>query len=166
MTQTTIETDVFGNKEDWGEDQHYYYGQQVTKMAEEWKQDEKPQKESRRIEGLGKDIKTWRRRQTTSYAKPHPMEQRPVTKLPSFPTDRETLRVPLRADRHVVVQSFRDKVYVNIREFYRHEGTKKWLPRKKGINLTMEDSNALMEAATKIDEAVQALYQSVQDRTE
>ena len=58
MTQTTIETDVFGNKEDWGEDPDYYYGQQVTKMAEKWERDEKPQKESRRIEGLGKDIKT------------------------------------------------------------------------------------------------------------
>ena len=44
--------------------------------------------------------------------------------------------------------------------------TKKWLPGKKGINLTMEDWNALAEASTKIDEAVQALYQSVQDRTE
>ena len=52
------------------------------------------------------------------YAKLHLVEQRPVTKLPPFPTDRESLRVPLRADRHVVAQSFRDKVYVNVREFY------------------------------------------------
>ena len=35
QTQTVVETDVFGNKEDWGED---YYGQQVMKMAEEWEQ--------------------------------------------------------------------------------------------------------------------------------
>ena len=158
-TQTIEETDVFGNNEDWGEDNDYY-DQRLTKMAEDWERDVKPQKE-----GLGKDITAWRYRQTTPYAKPHPREQQPV-KLAPFPTDRETLRVPLRADRHVVVQSFRDKVYVNIREFYRHDVTKKWLPGKKGINLTMEDWNALAEASTKIDEAVQALYQSVQDRTE
>ena len=94
------------------------------------------------------------------------MEQRPVTKLPPFPTDRETLRVPLRADRHVVVQSFRDKVYVNVREFYRHDVTKKWLPGKKGINLTLEDWNALTDASSKIDEAVQDLHRTIQDRTE
>ena len=34
----------------------------------------------------------------------------------------------LRWHHHVVVQSFRDRVYVNIREFYRHNVTKKWLP--------------------------------------
>ena len=159
QTQTVVETNVFGNKEDWGEDDAYY-GQQLMKMAEEWEQCD-----HKGSEGLGKDIKAWRRRQNTPYAKPHPMEQRPVTKLPPFPTDRETLRVPLRGDRHVVVQAFRDKVYVNIREFYRFEGTKKWLPGKKGINLTLEDWNALMEASTKIDEAAQNLNRSVQDRT-
>ena len=159
MAYQPTQTDVFGNNEDWGEDNDYY-DQRLTKMAEDWERDVKLQKE-----GLGKDIKAWRYRQTTPYAKPHPREQHPV-KLAPFPTDRETMRVPLRADRHVVVQSFRDKVYVNIREFYRHDVTKKWLPGKKGINLTMEDWNALAEASTKIDEAVQALYQSVQDRTE
>ena len=115
---------MFGNKKDWGEDDDYY-GRQVMKMAEEWEQ-----RDHKENGGLGKDIKTWRRRQTTPYAKPHPMEQRPV-KLAPFPTDRETLRVPLRADRHVVVQSFRDKVYVNIREFYWHDVTKKWLPEER-----------------------------------
>ena len=157
QTQTVVDSDVFGNKEDWGED---YYGQQVMKMAEEWEQ-----RDPKRSEGLGKDITAWRRRQKTPYDKPHPMEQRPV-KLAPFPTDRETLRVPLRADRHVVVQSFRDRVYVNIREFYRHDVTKKWLPGKKGINLTMEDWNALMEASSKIDEAVQGLYRTVQEKTD
>ena len=160
QTQTVVETDVFGNKEDWGEDDDYY-NQQLTKMTEEWEQ-----RVHKGSEGLGKDIKAWRRRQNTPYAKPHPMEQRSVTKLPPFPTDRERLRVPLRADRHVVVQSFRDKVYVNIREFYRHDVTKKWLPGKKGINLTLEDWNALMEASSKIDEAVQGLHRTVQERTE
>ena len=158
--QPVVETDVFGNKEDWGKDDDYY-AQQVMKMPEEWEQPD--HKDSG---GLGKDIRAWRRRQKTPYDKPHPMEQRPVTKLPPFPTDRETLRVPLRADRHVVVQSFRDKVYVNIREFYKHDVTKKWLPGKKGINMTMEDWNALMEASTKIDEAVQGLYRTIEERTE
>ena len=156
QTQTVVETDVFGHKEDWGED---YYRQQVMKMAEEWEQ--RDHKESG---GLGKDIKAWRYRQATPYAKSHPMEQRPV-KLAPFPTDRQTLRVPLRADRHVVVQSFRDKVYVNIREFYLHDVTKKWLPGKKGINLTLEDWNALMEASSKVDEAVQGFYRTVQEKT-
>ena len=130
------------------------------KMAKDWERDVKSQKE-----GLGKDITAWRHRQKTPYDKPHPMEQRPL-KLAPFPTDRETLRVPLRADRHVVVQSFRDRVNVNIREFYRHDVTKKWLNGKKGINLTVEDWNALMEASSKINEAVQGLYRTVQEKTE
>ena len=54
-----------------------------------------------------------------------------------------------------IVQSLRDRVYVNIREFFRHDVTKKLLPGKKGINLNLEDWNALMEASTKIDETVQ-----------
>ena len=65
--QTTTDTDVFGNKEDWGEDINYYCGQQVMKMAEEWEQDEKPQKGSQRKEGLGKDVKTWWWQQNTLY---------------------------------------------------------------------------------------------------
>ena len=85
QTQTVVESDVFGNKEDWGED---YYGQQVMKMAAEWEQ-----RDPKRSEGLGKEITAWRHRQATPYDKPHPMEQRPV-KLAPFPTDRETLRVP------------------------------------------------------------------------
>ena len=55
---------------------------------------------------------------------------------------------------------------LNIREFYRHDVTKKWLPGKKGINLTLEDWNALMEASTKIDEAVQGLHRTVEERIE
>ena len=35
QSQTVVESDVFGNKEDLGED---YYGQQVMKMTEEWDQ--------------------------------------------------------------------------------------------------------------------------------
>ena len=46
QTHPAVETDVFGNKEDWGEN---YYGQQVMKMAEEWEQ--RDHKESG---GLGK----------------------------------------------------------------------------------------------------------------
>ena len=37
QTQTVVETNVFGNKEDWGENNDYY-GQQVMKLTEEWKQ--------------------------------------------------------------------------------------------------------------------------------
>ena len=159
QTHTVVETDEFGSKENWGEDNDYY-GQEVMKMAEEWEQ-----RDHKGSKGLGKDIKAWRRRRTTPYDKPHPMEQRPV-KLAPFPTDRERLRKPLRSDRHVVVQSFRDRVYVNIREFYRHDVTKKWLPGKKSINLTLEDWDALMEASSKIDEAVQELHSAIQEKTE
>ena len=81
QTQPVVETDVLGNKEDWGED---YYGRQVKKMAKEWEQ--RDHKES---EGLGKDITAWRRRQKTPYDKPHPMEQRPV-KLAPFPGNVES----------------------------------------------------------------------------
>ena len=139
-------TNVYGN-----EDDYYYYPQQLAKMTEAW---DKPPL-TKRKEGLGKDIRTYRIRQNPI----HPREQRPIPaprKLPPLPTDREMLRVPLREDRHVVVQTFRD-VYVNIREFYRHDVTQKWLPGKKGINLSVDDWNALKEVSAKIDSAVQAL---------
>ena len=42
-TQTVVETGIFGNNEDWGEDNDYY-GQQVMKMAEDWERDAKFQK--------------------------------------------------------------------------------------------------------------------------
>ena len=99
---------------------------------------------------------SWRRRQNTPNNKLHPMEQRPV-KLAPFPTDRERLRVSLRADRHVVVQSFRDRVYLNIREFYQHDGTKKWLPRKKGINMILEDWKP-RQRSTKLFKCFITLY--------
>ena len=143
QTQSAAGANAFGNEEDWGEDGDYYNGQ-PGKMTG----------------GLGKDIKAWRRRQNP----PHPMEQRPY-KLAPLATDRETLRVPLRADRHVVVQSFRGKAYVNIREFYRHEVATKWLPGKKGINMSVEDWNALMHAASKIDEAVRRIDGDARDIT-
>ena len=153
------ETDVFGNKEDWGDDT--YYNDQLVKMTREW---DGP-KRQKNDEGLGKDIRTWRKRQNPV----HPMEQRPIrgpVKLAPFPTDRETLRVPIREDRHVVVQSFRDNVYVNIRDFYRDEVTHKWLPGKKGINMSLEDWNALTAALPKIDKAALRLQQNIWDRDE
>ena len=144
------ETNVLGNEGDWGEDGGSYYREQLAKMAGD---DPPPTK---RREGLGKDIRTYRMRQSPM----HPREQRPIPaprKLPPLPTDRQMLRVPLREDRHVVVQTFRDNVYVNIREYYRDDGDQKWLPGKKGINLTLDDWNALKEASAKIDSTVQAL---------
>ena len=160
QTQSAVETNVFGNEEDWGED-GAYYNDQLLNMSKSWEENTPGKMKG----GLGKDIKAWRHRQTTARSKPHPMEQRPF-KLAPLPTDRETLRVPLRADRHVVVQSFRGKAYVNIREFYRHEVATKWLPGKKGINMSVEDWNALMHAASKIDEAVRRIDGGARDITE
>ena len=82
------------------------------------------------------------------------------------------MRVPLRTDHHhghVVVQFFsRDKIYVNIQEFYRHDLTKKWMPGKKDINLTLANWNVLMDASTnlKIYEAVQGLDRAIQEKAE
>ncbi len=136
----------YGNEGEW--DDRSYYREQLAKMPKD--------DPTKRKEGLGKDIRTYGMRQNPL----HPREQRPIPaprKLPPLPTDREMLRVPLREDRHVVVQTFRDKAYVNIREFYRDNDDQKWLPGKKGINLTLDDWNALKEASAKIDSALQAL---------
>ena len=38
--------------------------------------------------------------------------------------------------------------------------------KKKGINLTLEDWNVLMEASSKIDEAVQGHHSAIQEKTE
>ena len=69
QTQTVLETDVFGKREDWGEG---YYNQRLMKMAAKWEQED-----HKGSEGLMKDIRAWSRRQNTPYDKPHPMKQRP-----------------------------------------------------------------------------------------
>jgi hypothetical protein len=138
-----------------------YYNDQLAKMAEE---SDSPKRQSalKNGEGLGKDIRTWRKSQNPIY----PMEQRPIRgPAKPFPTDREMLRVPIRENRHIVVQSFKGKTYVNIRDFDYREAAQKWLPcyRKGGINLTEDDWNRLKDASPQIDSAVQALQQRNQD---
>ncbi|GAP92843.1 putative transcriptional Coactivator p15 family protein [Rosellinia necatrix] len=50
----------------------------------------------------------------------------------------------LSATRRMVVQDFKGKTYINIREYYDNKGELK--PGKKGIMLTLEQYNALVAA--------------------
>ena len=104
-------------------------------------------------DGLGKDIRAWRKRRAL-YKRPHPMEQRPIK-----PACIETFRVPISEgkDRQVVVRSFKGKIYVNIKDFSRHPVTQKWIPGKKGIDLSLEQWEALKDASQKIDGAIQKI---------
>lgn len=58
----------------------------------------------------------------------------------------------LTNNRRVTVRSFKGKVYVDIREFYLKDGD--WLPGKKGIALSPEQWNSLLEKSDDIGKAI------------
>ena len=58
----------------------------------------------------------------------------------------------LSKNRRVTVRSFKGKVYVDIREFYQKDGD--WLPGKKGIALSPEQWNELLEKKDDISNAI------------
>lgn len=58
----------------------------------------------------------------------------------------------LTNNRRLTVRSFKGKVYVDIREFYLKDGD--WLPGKKGIALSPEQWNSLLEKSDDIGKAI------------
>ncbi|XP_055303610.1 RNA polymerase II transcriptional coactivator [Sitodiplosis mosellana] len=79
-----------------------------------------------------------------------PDDRTPVKK-PKKDSD-GNLQFELSNNRRVTVSSFKGKVYVNIREFYQKDGD--WLPGKKGIALSPEQWNALLEKSDEINKAI------------
>ncbi|XP_055625761.1 RNA polymerase II transcriptional coactivator [Toxorhynchites rutilus septentrionalis] len=58
----------------------------------------------------------------------------------------------LDRNRKVTVSEFKNKVYVNVREYYEKDG--KQLPGKKGISLTVSQWKKLLESADEINEKI------------
>ncbi|KAI1126453.1 transcriptional Coactivator p15-domain-containing protein [Nemania abortiva] len=61
---------------------------------------------------------------------------------------------PLSATRRAVIQSFKGKTYINIREYYDSNGELR--PGKKGIMLPLDQYNALLEAIPDINAELQS----------
>ncbi|KAJ8106390.1 hypothetical protein ONZ43_g7081 [Nemania bipapillata] len=68
---------------------------------------------------------------------------------------------PLNNNRRVVIQNFKGKNYINIREYYDSNGEMK--PGKKGIMLPLEQYNALLEAIPNINAELQSKGHEVPD---
>ncbi|XP_063955489.1 uncharacterized protein LOC129273183 [Lytechinus pictus] len=62
----------------------------------------------------------------------------------------------LGGKRFAVVKQFRGVPYVNVREYYKMNGSNRMLPGKKGINLTAENWWKLVGAKFEISNAVRA----------
>lgn len=58
----------------------------------------------------------------------------------------------LDRNRKVTVSEFKNKIYVNVREYYEKDG--KTLPGKKGISLTVPQWKKLLEHADEINEKI------------
>ncbi|XP_055531386.1 RNA polymerase II transcriptional coactivator [Wyeomyia smithii] len=58
----------------------------------------------------------------------------------------------LDRNRKITVSEFKNKVYVNVREYYEKDG--KELPGKKGISLTVPQWKKLLESADEVNEAI------------
>ncbi|XP_058463963.1 RNA polymerase II transcriptional coactivator [Malaya genurostris] len=56
----------------------------------------------------------------------------------------------LDRNRKISINEFKNKLYVNIREYYEKDG--KTLPGKKGISLTVPEWKKLLEYADEINE--------------
>ena len=113
-------------------------------------------------DGLGKDIRAWRRRRRSPYERPpHPREQRPIK--PARIASAQTFRVPISEDKdqRVLVRSFNGIIYVNIRGFFRQPGTQKWICGKRGIDMPLKRWEALKDASPKIDGAIQMLKDKI-----
>ncbi|KAI2640270.1 ssDNA-binding transcriptional regulator [Xylaria nigripes] len=67
----------------------------------------------------------------------------------------------LSGNRRVVVQNFKGKTYVNIREYYEADGVLK--PGKKGIMLPLEQYNALLTALPAVNSDLRSKGHKVPD---
>ncbi|KAI0442403.1 transcriptional Coactivator p15-domain-containing protein [Xylaria telfairii] len=68
---------------------------------------------------------------------------------------------PLGTTRRITIQNFKGKNYVNIREYYEHNGELK--PGKKGIMLPLEQYNAFLTAIPAINAELELKGHEVPD---
>lgn len=61
----------------------------------------------------------------------------------------------LERSRRVTVREFKNKLFIDIREFYEKDG--KYLPGKKGISLSAVQWNKLKTLIPEVDEVVQEM---------
>jgi len=74
--------------------------------------------------------------------------------------DLEKNKFKLSANRFLTINEFKNKVRVDIREFYINDaGEKK--PGKKGISLSLEEWNTLKEHMDAVDQAIKGTDDSV-----
>ncbi|KAI0536344.1 transcriptional Coactivator p15-domain-containing protein [Xylaria digitata] len=69
---------------------------------------------------------------------------------------------PLGATRRVVIQNFKGKNYINVREYY-SDASGELKPGKKGIMLTLEQYNALLTAIPDINTELESKGHEVPD---
>ena len=97
-----------------------------------------------------------------------PDEEGPVGKKMSFApdpnqeeNDRNAVRFHIGGERYAFVKRFKDRVYVNIREYYLNQDQTKLLAGKKGVNLPSEEWMSLYAQSTAITEALEKLNQQL-----
>ncbi|TGJ79773.1 hypothetical protein E0Z10_g8992 [Xylaria hypoxylon] len=69
---------------------------------------------------------------------------------------------PLSATRRVVIQNFKGKNYINVREYY-SDASGELKPGKKGIMLTLEQYDALLNAIPDLNAELQSKGHEVPD---
>ena len=75
--------------------------------------------------------------------------------------DRNAVRFHIGGERYAFVKRFKDRVYVNIREYYLNRDQTKLLAGKKGLNLPSEEWMSLYAQSTAITEALEKLNQQL-----
>lgn len=86
-----------------------------------------------------------------------------LTNLSFSIVDDSNNQIQLSKTRYVTVSEFRNKVRVDIREFYiNNEG--KPCPGKKGVSLSLEDWKKLTDNIDKIDKIVKRLNGDVDEK--
>ncbi|XP_065086033.1 RNA polymerase II transcriptional coactivator [Ochlerotatus camptorhynchus] len=98
------------------------------------------------------------KKQDTSDSDSGPDDRTPVKKTKTDGTSGSTTNDkgeeewPLDRNRKVTVSEFKNKVYVNVREYYEKDG--KTMPGKKGISLTVPQWKKLLENVDAINEKI------------
>ncbi|XP_045131779.1 RNA polymerase II transcriptional coactivator-like [Portunus trituberculatus] len=70
-------------------------------------------------------------------------------------TDKGETYFELERNRRVTIREFKNKLFIDIREFYEKDG--EYLPGKKGISLSAIQWNKLKSMVPDIDEVVQEM---------
>ena len=75
--------------------------------------------------------------------------------------ERKAARFHIGGERYAFVKRFKDRVYVNIREYYLNRDQTKLLAGKKGLNLPSEEWMGLFAQSTAITEALEKFKQQL-----